>query len=397
MLLLNKLLDTKDEKENKVALMTWHHTYNYGTALQAFALSNAIKRLGFEVDLIDYRRKSKVVTFSNDLTGMIKRVVYNFKKANNNFKKRYLQKLDSKKITAFDSFYKDRFSYTVYCKSDEDLNELNKSYQAFVCGSDQIWNPKSLDTKFFLDFVWNPEQMIPYAPSIGVSEIQDSYKEDFITAVQRFRNLSCREIHGSKLISSLIDREVQIVADPVLLFDDKEWIKLLDLPDKKPNKKRPYLLCFLLVNNREQFEYSAELAKRMNLDLRVFSSTQSQKVLQGNIYGAGPVEFIQLVREADYICTDSFHGMIFSTIFGVPFTVFEKFDSENEWSSNSRIYSFLEITDQHSRLYSSSSYTDDIELLRNYSFEVPFNNINELKRNSLQYLNNSLSKAIESQ
>lgn len=118
----------------------------------------------------------------------------------------------------------ERTSCTSCYKTYSELNDLNMEYDAFVCGSDQIWSPLCYDSKYFLDFVENTDKMIAYAPSIGSTKIDDSIiREKMFQHISRFKHLAVREQQGAELIKKLTGHDAKVVLDPTLLMDAAEW------------------------------------------------------------------------------------------------------------------------------------------------------------------------------
>lgn len=163
--------------------MTWFHYQNFGTCLQVAASSYVIRKLGYEVDVVNYIPHAKLVTLKN-----YKNINYHIGKIKNKIKNRKNKSIfDQAREKAFVNFLNKNISLTEKCKTDSDLFLLNGKYDAFVCGSDQIWAPSIFNDKYFLSFVERPQKMIAYAPSIGLSKIEDPYvKNRMAENISRF-------------------------------------------------------------------------------------------------------------------------------------------------------------------------------------------------------------------
>ncbi len=181
----------------KVALMTWYKYYNYGTALQAVALYNTIKRLGYDVDVINYSpRKNRNYSCDKVYRSIFKMTLNKMKEVLNP------SGISCERIKLFNNFVLDNITETKPCRSYPELHDLNKIYDAFICGSDQIWSPLWFDDKYFLSFVDEPQKMIAYAPSMGNNKADDkNLKKEISKNLKRFSNLSVRENDGKKLIN----------------------------------------------------------------------------------------------------------------------------------------------------------------------------------------------------
>ena len=324
------------DNKPKVAIMTWHHTENYGTALQGYALKTAINKLGFDVDFIDCRRMynlaKKPLNLLDGIMKLYKRIIKTFYKI---FSKSMSEHHFRKEV--FDDFYNKYFSYTKPCVYKQDLNELNNKYDFFVCGSDQIWNPENLDTRFYLDFIKDTNKLIAYAPSLGITQIRNNQVANDITRLtKRFKSLSLREKIGCELISNLTNRnDIENVIDPVFLLTQSEWSDFADKTIKSITNH--YMVIFFLKNNENYFKYAINQAKELKLHPIIFHSTQSEDNKYANIDNITPQEILTIIKNADFICTDSFHITAFSIIFNKQILSFDK-DNSLKINRNNRIH-----------------------------------------------------------
>ena len=150
----------------KIGIMTWHSHDNYGSVLQAYALSNKIKKTDSDVEFIKYTPKGR------------KKTIFDF--SLKYYTKQFFNKIAIKKYEKefnnihelFSKFRENNFKYSKYCEGYTDLRRVCNSYDKVVCGSDQIWSPNVYDENYFLSFL-NDSKKIAYAPSIGVSKISN--------------------------------------------------------------------------------------------------------------------------------------------------------------------------------------------------------------------------------
>ena len=143
------------ENNKKAAIMTWYTYHNYGTALQASALCNIVKKLGYMPFLIQYG-PSNYEPIPNKITlnWIIKKTI---KKAGELYNPSYCSD-EMKEL--FASYLNFRINETSLCRSYPELYDLNSEYDVFICGSDQIWSRSCYDDKYFLRFAENSEHMI---------------------------------------------------------------------------------------------------------------------------------------------------------------------------------------------------------------------------------------------
>lgn len=371
----------------KIALMTWFHYRNYGTALQVVALYNYLVQLGHNVDIIKYIptniRKKTIQDFS------LSKVIERHKNKDINYQSYHGKDFcDNKKDELFQKFLDERVNFTDKCGTVTELENLDSEYDAFVCGSDQIWAPSCFDSHYFLDFVSNQEKMVAYAPSIGLTRIDDRFvKSQMIDLIKRFNSISVREVTGAETIKSLTGQEAKVVVDPTLLLGDYDWEKLCDTEVTNP---KDYLLVYFLGNNTNHWKSAYKFAKNNNLEVKIIPVFEKDLLRDGCVdTTVGPKEFVSLIRNAKYVCTDSFHGSIFSIIFHKQFTAIKRFEEGNPINQNSRLESLfdrLQLSDSLVAFNTSEIYNHEI------NYDKVEKLLSEFKNSSKRYLNESLSR-----
>ncbi|MCR5837098.1 MAG: polysaccharide pyruvyl transferase family protein [Lachnospiraceae bacterium] len=367
----------------KLAIMTWYHYRNYGTALQAVSLTTVLKELGHIPKVIQYKPIGYFRTIPDyRISKIVKRICA---PRNKNVRKDSL--IDSDRDKLFEEFLHKYVDYTDLCETKSDLERLNDEFDAFICGSDQIWSPLAFDPKYYLDFVHNPRKKIAYAPSMGVYKIEDQYIEKYIrNLLNDFGKISVREKTGKKIIKELTGNDVDIVLDPTLLLTREQWISLFNLKEKK---EKPYLLAYMLGDNEQYWSVVYASAKQMNLEVKIIPVFKDDFDREGVIAESiGPYEFLQLFLNASYSCTDSFHGLIFSHIFRIPFTAFSRFKKGDSNNQNSRVYNLLELTGQMGRLYRNENFQDMIGQKVNFDYTEKI--IGNMRDKSIKYLVDAL-------
>lgn len=364
----------------KIAIMTWHHYLNYGTALQVTALSHVISKFGFDTNVINYVPHGKVVTKNNYKSLSL----YIMKIRNKITNKNIYSSVEREKN--FSQFLSKNIKLTCKCSIDSELFKLNDEFDAFVCGSDQIWAPSCFNSKYFLEFVKNPNKMIAYAPSIGLFKINDLYiKKRMKECINKFKYISVREDKGKQLIKDLCGKEVPVVLDPTLLLSANDWDQMYI--EKKYNK--PYILCYFLGNNKKTWNHVKKISEKMKIPIKIIPVFKEDLKRGWEVEeGVGPEEFLNLIKNATFICTDSFHGTLFSIIYEKPFYVYERFSNNDCNSQNSRIYNILSITQLERRLIKNNSVLDDNFMM--CDFVKAKNRLEDKKKYSLQYLQESL-------
>lgn len=377
----------------KVGIMTWYKYQNYGTALQAVALFHMIEQLGYEPYLIQYTPKDSVID----------RIPIDF----HFFKQKIREKLYNQKYRAcsckqkdqlFSNFLNCNVQETEPCNTYPELQELNTQFDAFVCGSDQIWSPLCFDEKYFLPFVEDTNKIVAYAPSVGSTHIENTAISEHMTVlISRFEHLSVREGQGAELISQLCNKNAQVVLDPTLLLNKNEW-NLFAKQSLKSTYVLPenYILCYFLGEYERYGTTVHKIAKALNLPVYVIPAFQSQEKRKDTVpFEVGPAEFVRLVQNARYICTDSFHGMAFAINFNIPFTVFKRFRDTDPKNQNSRIMSLLNMMGLQGRLIDEKTAAISRQWL-DCNFIEANDVLKKQRQSSLNYLRESLKKASDS-
>ena len=375
---------------NKIAIMTWYTYKNYGSVLQASALCHVANTMGYAPELIHYPPKGGIVLKGNM----------------QEFFERGLRKvLSLLNPSCFSGEHNKLFSEFIDCKtacsekcvSYPELNDLNDKYSAFICGSDQIWSPLCYDENYFLTFVKNNSRMIAYAPSFGSAHIQnESIRKRIAEHVSRFNHLSVREQQGAKLIKELTGQDAKVVLDPTLLMNSQEWDMYADTDTAPKIKDKKYIICYFLGESGKYMGYVKNLSKRTGMPYFVIPITAKQKKSSNAVpFEVGPQEFVSLICNAAYVCTDSFHGMAFSINYNVPFSVFKRFRDNDPKNQNSRVISLLDMLGLSNRLVdynSKNAYKADLSC----DFSDANERLAQLRSSSADYLRSALYDAVNS-
>lgn len=362
----------------KIATITWITHHNYGTFLQAYALQKYITSLGFETAILDDR---DVVSQTFNWRWELKKKILYLKKDYRRFT-RSCKESDM----LFDIFKSENI---VLEKNVSDIDYLNRKYDCFVCGSDQIWNPFSLKNPkacfFYADFA--KKRKIAYAPSIGVSAMPEEYCSKFASLIRNFFFLSAREHQGKDVMEKLTGKKVHLVVDPTLLLSQEEWNKLIEKREPDTTK---YVLGYFLTPNSVYINAAKTYAKKLGYEFRMFYTDSSYSVVTDNLITAGPLEFLIAIRDAQFVFTDSFHGSIFSSIFKVQFITFKRFNNIVT-GQNSRVENLLWMMNLNERFIGTSEI-ERIDTLDRIDYVKVWDRISSHIFDSQQYLFNALNK-----
>lgn len=367
----------------KIAIMTWYTDINYGSLLQAYALSSVLSQKG-KTDIIDYHPTRGALVKLSKKEIIIQKII--------NKEKNILNPniIVGECALPFKEFIKKYLKTTEPYGDIDEVRKLNDIYDLFVCGSDQIWSPLAFNPHYFLDFVQDRNKMIAYAPSLGVSHFPNPESEHQIgQLIERFEFLSCREKTGCALIKQITGKDAIRVLDPTLLLKEKEWTEAFSL--RKKGNIKPYLLAYFLGENKHYWKAVQKLANQLNLEVRIVPVYKKDLHRQGVIERhLDPRQFVELFYNATYICTDSFHGTAFSANFNKPFSCFQRFSNADVNSQNSRVYDFLKLIGMENRLVTKISDLNHDDI----SFSEANKRLEMCRKESLKFLNTSIDTAI---
>lgn len=365
----------------KVCTITCHDVYNHGASLQAYALMMYLKKSDHNVEIINY----KPDYLSNDYKLFS---IDNPKWKMNLFTKLLylILKLPSriigiKRKQSFDNFTSKYLKLTnTRYSSNEELKENLPYADAFICGSDQIWNTLHMNGKdpaFYLDFVPDEKIKLAYAASFGTETISDEHKPMIRENVNRLDGIGIREKSGVNILMTLgVDKSVNVV-DPVLLLSKEEWDKV-----GKKKYKENYILIYDFENNILIRKLALEIAKEKGF---VIYSINPGKVNYADKYFkyVGPETFISLIRDSSFVLSNSFHAAVFSVIYKKNFAIVNRTEK-----INTRMRDFLDDLNIKERLI-NETYDLDV-LLKQVDYMEAEQILKEKVNFSMMYLKDTL-------
>ena len=391
----------------KIAIASCYFKHNYGSMLQAYATQRALDKLGYENETIDISgfaselNKDKIKYFikaslTSDILisklGMAKSVLYR-KIAKDDYTSS-VKVRDAK----FDEFKDKYFRLSDKYGSKRELSDnCAKTYSAVLVGSDQLWLPGNIAADYFtLNFVPEEVNSIAYATSFGQSQLPHDSSKKATAFLKKIKHISVREQSGQELVRNLSERNVPVVCDPTLLFTGDEW---LDIQKSEPIIDEDYILCYFLGNNPSHREFAKQLKKYTRyktvalLHLDEYVKTD-ENYADYSPYDIGPGEFINLIRHAKYVCTDSFHCSAFSILYSREFFAFRRYTRNTKQSTNNRIVSLLDAVGLRERLLTGDENIPECVNMRMSSENVQII-IDNIRQKSYRYLINSIEDKVE--
>lgn len=228
----------------------------------------------------------------------------------------------------------------------------------YATGSDQMWNSgwnQGIERSFFLEYVPDGKKRIAFSTSIGKIKWDQSEADKVVPLLKKYDYITLREQSALELLKQYGIRG-RLILDPTLLFDRKQWLEYL--PALKCNK--PYLLVYQLHQRHAQANFIdavEKLANQRNLKIKRVTYSYSDRRMGEKIVLPEVFTFLALIRDAEFVVTDSFHGTAFSVNFNKQFAVIypEHFST--------RMDNLLTMTGMENRRYTSemSLFDKDID------------------------------------
>lgn len=367
----------------KIGIITIVRVNNYGAELQAYATQKVLRDLGYEAEIIDYlfyKHPRHIVTkgskplFKNSFKKKITEFLYpRISKYKILFQG---NGIDLQRKQRFEAFHTENTCFSKEYRCIEDLNTAVLDYDAYIVGSDQVWNPgnyTSLDP-YFLKFAPKGKRRISYASSFGVSSLPAETLDYYKQSLGELDFISVREENAVKIVKDVSGRDAQWVLDPTLLLDADSWRKVAKYPEGLPQR---YVLLYELTPCADLKRHALQIAS--DKGCKVVRITKDANRVESddeviNIMDAGPAEFVGLFDKAEFVLTNSFHGTAFSINLNKDFYVVIPTRKEN----NSRQQSLLNLMNLGNRLlHEGANLPDSTAMTIDYS---EANNILEMQR-----------------
>ncbi len=329
---------------NKIGLLTYQYTTNFGSLLQAYGLYKTVKDFGYDCEVIDYhnetidkREKPIRLRECTSLKPLFRYIVREGAKR--------------KKERLFQQFLKEDMSLSEKPYTKHNIIDANSVYDTFLIGSDLVWDfsINNHDTTYMLDFATDEKKRIAYASSAGSVWNE---KDEVITLLGKFQHIGAREKEIADTLSNWLDKKVDFVCDPTMLINSDEWKKLAC----KRLIKEPYVICYMFDEKKQIYKDAVTYGKKHNLPVYVISFSKAPEGIK-TIRPSSVNEFLSLILNADTVFSASYHGMLFSMYFNKNFYYYNR-----GWKS--RMKSIARLTNVENREH----YTGENEEPINYDY-----------------------------
>jgi polysaccharide pyruvyl transferase WcaK-like protein len=367
----------------KIAVITLHRVFNYGSVLQAYATQKIFEHTGNDVEIIDYITEQRTLEkLLNEVPPVFnkepKRTLYLILKSASIFIK----------TSVFGRFIKKNLNLTKrkYVSFKELCSDPPKA-DVYVTGSDQVWNShynEGIDKGFFLDFVPENKRRISYASSFGRELLDSEEVEETKQLLNKYSKISVREDTAVEILDCLGIKGSTCVLDPTLQLENYDWMKLAG----KRIVKEPYLLLLLLYNEDSgATEYAAKIAEKKNLKV-VKLSWELKRPNNVDILKThrSPEKFLSMFQHADYVVTNSYHGLAFSINFNRQFLAVPRVEY------NTRLESLLRLVGLEDR------FIEEPYMIYKADIAIEYDKVNEIlsaeRKKAYDYIGEAVKQVI---
>lgn len=377
-------------KDLKIGVLThYFNSNNYGGLLQAFSLVQFLSNNGYNSEQICYKFKNEIIAFDMSIETDLLEVN---KKANNKISKKIIrfctffirrrnaQKLNHRKEVL--RHFRDNIRHSSNTFDKNNVKNLNNIYNCFIVGSDQVWNFEFFSPVFFLEFCHKSSNKISYSASMCVKTFTENQKKYLLKTLNLFNHISVREKNACLLLNENIlhNKKAIVTLDPVFLIED-EWNNIMS--DR--NIKYKYIFCYFLSPKKDILEKVSKIAKKYKFKIvciPYLSGTFNAFEFRFNakkVIDASPFDFVNMVKYASGVFTDSFHATAFSAMFNIPFFTFIKKDKS---TMSERILSICDIFDCQKNIVNDLNDLDESTISfdkKNYNRKKYLEELNKSK------------------
>ena len=387
----------------KVAIVTCYFNPNYGSVLQAYATQKILDEWnitcenicidGLKKDINRSKTRFYLKQLNNPqiITGTIlrigKKVLYK------KLMKNTLGKNLAIRYRNFQSFGKENFKLSKVYHSKAELTAGCSEYSDVLVGSDQLWLPSNIDADYYT-LTWVPDNVnkIAYATSFGTNFLPKYQHEKTKQFLSRIDHVAVREQVGQKMIKEYAGLDVPVVCDPTLLFTVDDW---MCIQKKEPIIKEKYIFCYFLGNNTEDRAFAKRLRATTSYKLVALLHLDEYIKADDNYaditpYDVGPGEMLNLIRNAEYIVTDSYHGSVFSILHRKTFFTSRRIKKEGILCTNNRLDSLFTMIGIEGRLIKGDEDVNEC-MSRTIDYDAVHVKLDVVREESRKYLIEALN------
>lgn len=388
----------------KIGIAAVTYKENFGSALQTYATQYTLEKMGYDARIFEIKgvhRQIHIKKLLYYLGRMFDPVEFKYLVANLKSRSRksasassdqYAQDMNIRKQVYAD--FNTRWNKMLpKVNGWGGLSKQAAGMDAVVVGSDQLWRPSNIVGGYFtLEFVPNQVKKIAFSTSFGVPELPKHLHKHAKKFLSRINHLSVRENSGADIVMQECGRKATVVCDPTMMLTAEDW---LHIQNTKPFAEGKYILMYLMGDNPEQREFVKKLSEKTGCRIigLLHGATYisyDEDVVDEKPYNVGPSDFVNLIRYAEYVCTDSFHCCVFSILNSTKFFAFRRWPDGSKFSANDRLYTLLGFTGLSRRLIKGSENVESC-IADVIDFDTALAKVAEKREMSMKYLQNALN------
>lgn len=388
----------------KIGIAAVTYKDNFGSALQTYATQYTLEKMGYDARIFEIKGVHRGI--------MIKKMLYYAGRLFDPIEAKYLFANLTSRSRKQASITSDQFAtdmkvrHQMYVDFNKKWNKMlptvngwsglrkqASEMDAVVVGSDQLWRPSNIVGNYYtLEFVPDEVKKIAFSTSFGVPELPSRLHKHAKKFLSRIEHISVREDSGAEIVKTESGREATVVCDPTMMLTAEDWMHIQEV---KPFAEGKYILMYLMGDNPEQREFVKELSKQTGCRIigLLHGATYisyDEDVVDEKPYDVGPAEFINLIRNAEYVCTDSFHCCVFSILNSTKFFAFRRWPDGSKFSANDRLYTLLKFTGLERRMLNGNEdaakcAADEID------FSEVLARVEKRRKESMDFLVNALN------
>lgn len=365
----------------KIEIITFQNAHNYGALLQVYALQQVLNN----------ENKVEIINYQNEIVGNQYKVLKISKKGIKSFIKSLVKSVlfypqNKNRYTIFNKFEKEKLNLTKEYRTEAVLKKNAPEANVYITGSDQVWNSditNGLQDSYTLNFGKDNIRRISYAASIGKSNLQEDEKKVYKDKISKIDYISVREETGKNILAPLINKSINVVLDPTLLLKKEKWQE--EIENLKTEKEK-YILAYVVEDDIEFIKITNELSQKTGLKVIHFGlKNPGYKNILKSAYTEGPLEFINYIKNAEYVVCTSFHATVFSIIFN------KKFFVVPHRKTGARVTNLLDKLNISNRAVNSIDEFNKID----YDSEINYEEVNSIlkkeREKSLEWLNKAIN------
>ena len=399
-----KIWQERSNEMKKIGIAAVTYKDNFGSALQTYATQYILEKLGYDARIFEIKGVHRSI--------FAKKLLYYVGRLFDPVEAKYLfanlvSRSRKKASVASDKFAKDMqmrhcmyldfnkrwFKMLPAVKGWSGLCKQASEMDTVVVGSDQLWRPSNIVGCYYtLEFVPDDVKKISFSTSFGVPELPAQLHKHAQKFLSRIDYISVRENSGAQIVKKESGRIAKVVCDPTMMLTADEW---MHIQDDKPFANGKYILMYLMGDNQEQREFVKKLSKETGYRIigLLHGATYisyDEEMVDEKPFNVGPSEFVNLIRNAQYVCTDSFHCCVFSILNSTKFFAFRRWPDGSKFSANDRLYTLLSFTALERRMLDG---TEDVVNCINdtIDFNDVLNRVDQRRKDTMEFLINSLN------